>query len=102
MLLQHIGHSQRVDGGGQHTHMVGTHTNHLVAAVLYAAPEIAAADYDAHLNAHVDALLDRITHRGDHIKIQSTTSVTGQSLTADLQQNTLVFWCFHRKYNSFN
>ena len=88
---------------GQHTHMVGTHANHLVAAVLSAPrPEIAAADYDAYLNAHVDALLDRITHRGDHIKIQFTTSVTGQSLTADLRRNSLVFWCFHRKYNSFN
>ena len=64
-LLQAVGHGQRVDDGRQHAHVVGTRALHLAAAVLDAAPEVAAADHDADLYAQLDALPDHVAHSAD-------------------------------------
>ena len=100
LLLQHIGHSQGVDGGGQHAHVVGTDPDHLVAAVLDAAPEVAAADNDADLTALLAAFLDHVADRADHIKVQTEMLVARKGLAADLDQYALVFLCFHAPHSS--
>ena len=64
--------------------MVGTGTLHTVAAVLQAAPEIAAAHNNADLNTHGHRLLDHITHLADDVKIQAPVGSTGQSFAGDL------------------
>ena len=101
MLLQHVGHSQGVDGRGQHAHMVGPDPDHLVAAVFDAPPEISAAHDDAHLDAHIHTLFDRCAYRADHIKVQPAASVSGQGLAADFQQNALVDRVYSSQHNSF-
>ena len=44
----------------RHTHVVGTGALNVTFAILHAAPEVAAADDDAHFNAHLAALLDYV------------------------------------------
>ena len=70
--------------------MVGTGALHLAAGILGAAPEVAAADHQAHLNTHIQALLDDIAHLADDFKIQAGMLITSQSLAADFQQDSLI------------
>ena len=58
---------------------------HMVSAILRAAPEIAAADHNADLNAKRRALFHRVTHCFDHRKIQSGLFCPGERLAADFQ-----------------
>ena len=91
LLLAHIGHSQAVHHGGQHADVVGPGALHLAAAaVLGAAPEVAAAHHQAHLDAHVQALLNDIADAADHLEIQAGALTAGQSLAADLQQDAFI------------
>ena len=90
LLFAHIRHSQAVHNGCQHAHVVGAGALHLAAAVLGAPPEVAAADHQAHLDAHVQALLDDVANPADHLKIQAGVLVASQSLAADLQQHALI------------
>ena len=64
-------------------------------AVLDAPPEIAAADDEANLHAHVNTSLDGSSHFSDLGKIQAETVALGrlftQRFTADLQQDALIF-----------
>ena len=95
LLLQHIGHSQGIDGGGQHPHVVSPDPDHPVPAVLDSAPEVAAAHDNAHLHAQLYTALDHVAHLADHIKVQPPGRVPGQSLAADLQQHTFILRIFH-------
>ena len=85
LLLQHIGHSQGVDAGGQHAHVVSPDPLHLVAAVLQAPPEVAAADHHAYLNSHVHTALDHVAHLADHVEVQTPGRFPRQGFAADLQ-----------------
>ena len=78
--------------------MVGAGALHFAAAVLCAAPEVAAADHNADLHAHRHTLGDRVTDAADHRKIQSGLFLPGKRLAADLQQDALEFGrrIFHR------
>ena len=51
LLFHHIGHGKAVHHGRQHTHVVGARAGHFALTVFHAAPEVAAADDDAHLHA---------------------------------------------------
>ena len=97
LLLQHVGHGHAVHGGGQHAHVVGTGALDVALAVFHAAPEVAAADDDAHLHTQLRARLDDVAHLTDHVKIQSRLLVTGKRLTADLEQDTpKLRFCSHK------
>ena len=58
---------------------------HIIAAVLRATPEVAAAHDDAHLNAQLGAFLDGVCHFVDDVEVQATPFVAGQGFAADLQ-----------------
>ena len=97
LLFHHIGHGKAVHHGRQHTHVVGARAGHFALTVFHAAPEVAAADDDAHLHAQLRARLDNVAHLTDHVKIQSRLLVTGKRLTADLEQDTpKLRFCSHK------
>ena len=94
-LLQAVCHCQAIDDRGQHPHMVRPCALHPAAAVLDAAPEVAAAYHNTHLDAQLDAALNHIADAADHIKIQATRGLSSQGFAADLQQHPLIFRFFH-------
>ena len=81
-LLERIRHAERIDGGGQHPHVVGAGPIHLAAAA--AAPEVASAYHDGNLDAHLDAFLDGFTDRKHRIKINAVLSAAGEGFSAEL------------------
>ena len=97
LLLQHVRHGHAVHGRGQHTHVVGPGALDVSLAVLHAAPEVAAADDDAHLHAHVHASLDDVRHASHDLKVQTEVLIAGQRFAADLQQHPLEYWLLHRR-----
>ena len=94
-LLEAVGHSQCVNGGGQHPHMVSPDTLHPIAAVLHAAPKISAAHNDGDLNALFHTLLYHIAYFSDDVKIQTTPGISGQCFAADLEQHTFILRFAH-------
>ena len=97
LLLAHVRHGQAVHHRGQHAHVVGPGALHGAAAVFGAPPEVSAADYQAHLNTQIQALLDDVAHAADHLEIQSGVLISRQSFAADLQQDPLVNRLCHNK-----
>ena len=100
-LLQCILQSQCVDGGCQHAHVVRASALHLAAAVLYAAPEVAAADNNADLAALFVAFFDHIAYRTDDIKVQAEMLIARKGFAANLDQYALIFLCFHAPHSLF-
>ena len=97
LLLHDVGHGQTVHDRGEHAHVVGARTGHLALAVFHAAPEVAAADDDAHLHAQFGAGLDDVAHLTDDAEVQSRFLLTGQRLAADLEQDAFIFgFCSHK------
>ena len=94
-LLQAVGQCEAVNDRREHAHMIRPGPLHPVAAVLDAAPEVAAADNNADLHARLHTLLDHVADTADHIKIQAPVGVAGQRLAADLQQDAPVFRLVH-------
>ena len=81
--------------------MVGAGPLDVALAVLHAAPEVAAADDDAHLHAHVHTLSDDLGHTAHHLKVQSEMLVACQRLAADFNKYPLVFWLVHQIASRF-
>ena len=76
--------------------MVCTAALHFAAAAVFGPPpEVAAADDQPHLNSHVQTLLDDIAHLTDDLKIKAGMFVSRKSLTADFQQDTMIYRFFH-------
>ena len=84
-LLQHVLHGQAVDDGGKHPHLVGAGALHVAAPVLGAAPEVAAADDQAHLDPLGHAGLDDLAHLPDEGKVDAPARLASQALSADIQ-----------------
>ena len=99
-LLERVRHGEGVDDRRQHTHMVCARALHPAAAVLDAAPEVAAADHDADLHAEPDTFFDHVAHAADHIKIQPAPRLACQRLAAELQQHALIFRFAHGTIHS--
>ena len=59
-------------------------------AVLDAAPEVAAADDDANLDAHLRALFDRRADLRHKVEIEAGMLLSGESLSAYLEYDALV------------
>ena len=86
LLLADVRHCQTVHNRSQHTDVIGAGPLHFAAAaVLGAPPEVAAADDQTHLNAHVQTLLDDVAHLTNDLKIQTGMLVSRKGLAADLQ-----------------
>ena len=75
--------------------MVGAGALDVALAVFDAAPEVAAADDHAHLDAHGHALLDDVGHPAHDLEVQAEVLVAGQGLAADLQQHPLILRFVH-------
>ncbi len=101
VLLQHIAHGKGVHGGAQHPHVIRTGAFQLALAVFHTAPEISSSYHQRHLSAGLHAIADGLRHRIEHCKIQSGPGLTGQSLTADLQENSPIFGSFHNDLRLF-
>ena len=82
-LLQAVRHSQGVDGGGQHPHMVSPGPLHTAGTVLQTTPEVAAAYHNGHLDALGHALAHHIANPADGVKIQAPVLAAGQGLSAE-------------------
>ena len=95
LLLQHVRQRHAVHGRSQHPHVVGTGTLNVTLAVLHAPPEVAAADDNADLHAHVHALLDDVRHLTQHLKVQAEVLLARQCLAADLQQHPFILRFVH-------
>ena len=89
-LAEHVAHRKAVHAGCEHTHPVGADALDLARAVLDAAPEVAAADDDANLDAHLRALFDRSADLGHKVEIEAGMLLPGESLAAYLEYDALV------------
>ena len=98
-LLERIGQRQRIDRRRQHAHMVRAGAFHLAAAVLDAAPEIAAADHNTDLTALFVAFFNHIANRTDHVKIQSEMLIARKRFAADFIQHAFISFCFHAPHS---
>ena len=67
----------------------------MTRAVLDAAPEIAAADDDAHLNAHLGAALDSLAYAGDKIEVEAGLFLAGKGLAAYFNKYSFIHWFRH-------
>ena len=95
LLLQHVGDRHAVHRRGEHPHVVGAGALDIALAVLHAAPEVAAADDDAHLYAGLHALLDDVRHLTDDAEVQAKVLVARERLAADLEQDAPIFRFLH-------
>ena len=96
-LLKAVCQSQSVDHSGEHAHVVRPNALHPVAAVLQTAPEVAAAHYNADLQAVLNAPLNNVAHLTDDLEVQAAMCVAGKRFSADLQQDASVFQFLFRQ-----
>ena len=75
--------------------MVGPGALDVALAILYAAPKVAAADNDAHLNTHLHAFLNDIRHPAHNAKVQAKVLFSRQGFPADFQQHPFIFRLVH-------
>ena len=90
MLLHDVRHREAVHDRRKHTHVVCPSPLYLAFPVLDAAPEVAAAYDDAHLDAHVHAALYRLADLADDAEVKSGLLLSRKRLAAYLEQNALV------------
>jgi len=70
--------------------VVGAGALHAVPAVLDAAPEVAAADDDADLHAHVGAGLDGRADPVDDVEVEAAALPAGEGFAADFQKYAFI------------
>ena len=97
-LGENVAHRKAVHGCCQHTHAVGADALDMSRAVLYAAPEVAAAYDDADLNAAVNAALYRAADSCHKVEVIAGVLVGGKRLTAYFYKNSAVFSHFSRSF----
>src|SRR5699024_782744 len=81
-VLKSICNGQRVHYRREHSDLIRSDALHIAAGT--AAPEVAAADDDADLDAHVIRFLDSFANLLDRVNIQSESLVSGKSFSAQL------------------
>ena len=62
----------------------------MARSVLNTAPEVAAADNDADLDAHLNAAFHGLADLGHELKIKAGLVITGKSLSAYLDKHSLI------------
>ncbi len=95
-MLQHIGYRNAVHHRAQHSHVVCMASLHFIRAVFHAPPEIACANYNAYLHAHLGASGNHLTDLTQNVKIQTTALFSRQRLAADFQQHSFILYWGHR------
>ena len=81
-LLDRVLHGEGVDDRRQHAHVVGGGAVH--ARALPAAPEVAAAQHDADLHAHVVHADELVDDAGDDLFVQPEPLFAGERLAREL------------------
>jgi hypothetical protein len=81
---------QRVHHGGQHAHVVGGGAVHADRAAGDAAEDVAAADDDGHLDAHVHHFGHFLHHAHDGRAVDAERVIPHQGLSRQLEQDALV------------
>jgi hypothetical protein len=82
-LLEHVRQSKAVHNRCHHAHVVRSRAFHFAAAVHSPAPEIAAADDYANLNAERNTLFNHTADTAADVKVNAVTQIPRQRLTAD-------------------
>ena len=88
-VFQSVLHCKRVDDGCEHTHMVGSRSVHIRA--LTSAPEVAAADDDTDLDAHIPDFRDLFHNARDNGVVQSESVFTRKGFAADFNDDSCIF-----------
>ena len=93
LLLESVLEGQRVDHRRQHPHVVGGRAVHATGARRDAAKDVAAADHDGRLDAHVPE--SSATSRGDlrrDGRVDPVVLLAHERFAGQFQENALVGW----------
>src|SRR6187551_2188421 len=87
LALEGVLHSERIDDGGEHAHLIGRHAIHARLGEAGAAEDVASADDETDLNTEADDLGDFNRDAADDGWVDAVILATEQSLAAQFQQN---------------
>ena len=90
--LQGALHGQCIDHRGQHAHVVAAGAVHARGGGRHAAEDVAAADHQADLHAHVVHGLDLLGDHADHLGVEAIFPLAHQPLARELQQDAAIAW----------
>ena len=88
-MLQRVLHGGAVDGCAEHAHVVGVDGVHAGGRTLAAAPDVARADDDGHLDAFVVQAFERFRHAANLREVEEN-AVFAQRLAGKLDQYAFV------------
>ena len=88
LLLDGVLHGERIDDGGEHPHVIRRGAVHVGA--LPPPPEIAAAQHDADLHAHVVHADELVDDPLDDRLVQAEAVIAGERLAGELEDDPLV------------
>src|SRR5665811_450391 len=90
LLFQRILKSQAVEDSSDHAHVVAGCPIHALARGREPAPDVAATDHDAELDARLHHPTDLLRHFGCHGRIDAKRLIAHQCLTAEFEQDSPV------------
>ena len=85
--LERVLHRERVHHRGEHAHVVGGDAVHAGARQARAAEDVAAADDDGDLHAHLDDVLQLAGDALDDRRIDAVVAVAQQGLARELHED---------------
>ena len=94
LALDAILQCERVDDGGEHSHVIGGGAVHL-AVRLSASPEVASAYHHAHLSAHILDLDDLFGHFGELCMVDAAPVRAGESFAGQFDDYSFVLDLSH-------
>ena len=89
-LAQGVRHAQAVDDRAEHAHLVRRDGVHAGGGTLAAAPDIARADHDTDLGAHIVHTADDFSRPVDLVKIEKIAAGF-ERLAAQLQKYPMIY-----------
>ncbi len=89
LLFEGILQSQRVDHGGQHSHVIGGNAVHVSSLVGHATEEIAAAHDDRELNSQFVHVREFGSDLMDARRVHAKTLIGSKSFSGEFEQNAL-------------
>ncbi len=90
LLLQRVLQRQRVDDRGEHAHVVAGRAVETTLRRGQPAEDVAAADHECDLHAHLMHPLDLRRDFFDDLKIDAVVAAAAKRLTAELEQHAVV------------
>src|SRR5207244_10843029 len=88
--FQRVLQGQRVDDGGEHAHVVAGRAVESTLGRGEAAEDVAAADHDRDLHAHLVHPLDLRGDRLDNFEVDAVVAAAAKRFTAQLEQHAVV------------